>query len=102
MEPTVSWLIALLLERDWLDIKVLFLDPEIYGMKIAVKKYDGVNIEISYRKVDDNLCLYQIDYQLPPEIRKQFVGAYTVTLHNIGLELYTNGDFQLDLGYPWN
>ncbi|MEK3686083.1 hypothetical protein [Paenibacillus sp. FSL R10-2736] len=102
VEPSVSWLIALLLESDWIEMKVLFLDPELYGMKIKSKLYDGVNIDISYRKVDDNLGLYQIDYQLPPAIRRQLIGAYTVTFPNIGLELYTNGDFQLDLGFPWN
>src|SRR6266566_1164394 len=55
-----------------------------------------------YRQVSDTVGVYQGEITLPDAMRRLSIGAYTITLPVFAVAVYTNGDFQVDLGFPWN
>lgn len=106
--PESEWLIGLdvsLLKT--LDLKVIFNDPVIYGLRIELsgktaKNFAGLKFEILYQKITDDIGKYHIDLTLPDFVRHFTVGAVSVTLPLIVVDIFTNGDFKVDLGFPWN
>ncbi|GEP96971.1 hypothetical protein [Chitinophaga cymbidii] len=88
----------------YIHLAVVFYDPVMYGISISVKdgKFKDLYFEILYKKVNDNVGVYQIDLSLPDFVRQQQFGAVAVTLPSISLSVYTNGDFTIDMGFPKN
>jgi LysM repeat protein len=89
------------------NLSIIFNDPNLYGARIALagpaaKILDGLVFEVLYRRISDTIGVYQIDLTLPDKMRKFDVGAYSLTLPSLALDIYTNGDFTFDLGFPWN
>ena len=83
----------------------MFNDPVLYGLRLALDgkragKLAGLEFEILYRKVSDNLGVFHIELKLPDALRKIQAGEANITLPIIDLDVYTNGDFLLDLGFP--
>ncbi|HEX4365191.1 MAG TPA: hypothetical protein VH023_00105, partial [Rhodopila sp.] len=104
-----NWLIALhfnvLKVGDiWaVDVQLVFNDPDLYGMRLALngEKTGGLAgfvIDILYKKITDDVGLFQIDFTFPDSIRNLNFGAVSVVLPMIGVQIYTNGDFLIDLG----
>jgi len=88
----------------YINVAVIFYDPVIYGLSIGVTggQFQGLDFEILYKKVTDNVGVYQINLTLPDYVRKQNFGAVSVTLPSVSLSIYTNGDFLIDMGFPYN
>ena len=89
-----------------IDVAVIFNDPEIYGLRLALggeamKVFKGLEFEILYKKVTDSIGVYKILFTLPDKFRRFEVGAAKLTLPVLGLDIYTNGDFKVDLGFPY-
>ncbi len=89
------------------DLMIVFNDPDLYGLRIAlkgdkVKVLSGLVIDVLYKKVTDDIGCYQIEFTLPSVLRNLDFGAFAVTLPVIGLQIYTNGDFLVDFGFPYN
>jgi len=89
-------------------LEAVFLDPLIYGVAITVngangmgKIFNGLAFEILYKRISDTVGVYQIDFTLPASVRSFDVGAVSVTLPSISVEIYTNGNFLIDLGFPY-
>ncbi|MEL6134281.1 MAG: peptidoglycan-binding protein, partial [Bacteroidota bacterium] len=90
-----------------LDLQVVFNDPNLYGLRIAMagsnaKVLAGLEFEIMYKKISDSIGVYQIDFTLPTALRYLQFGAVNITLPSIGVQIYTNGDFMVDIGFPYN
>jgi len=90
-----------------LTLQIVFDDPVLYGLRIALegeaaKVFAGLDFQIMYERVSDNLGVYRAELTLPTLMRRIDVGAYSLTLPTFGVEIYTNGDFQFDIGFPWN
>lgn len=90
----------------FLSISIIFNDPIVYGLRIemsgeAAKNFAGLKFEILYQKVTDTIGKYHVDLTLPDFVRHMTVGAVSVTLPVIVVDIFTNGDFKLDLGFPW-
>lgn len=85
-------------------ISFVFNDPNLYGLAISVAKdakmLGNLNFEILYKKINDSIGMYQMDLQLPDEFRTMEFGEVSFTLPVIGIQIYTNGDFYLDFGFP--
>jgi hypothetical protein len=101
------WLIAsdLSLLSNTVSLAVVFADPELYGLRIALagekaKALAGLEFEILYRKVTDTIGVYSLELKLPDAVRQLEFGAVSVTLPIIGIEIYTNGNFRIDFGFP--
>jgi LysM repeat protein len=89
------------------DMQAVFNDPNLYGLRIAMaggkaKIFEGLDFEIMYKKISDSIGVYQIDLTLPNALRYLQFGAVNITLPSIGIEIYTNGDFMVDIGFPYN
>ena len=89
------------------ELQAVFNDPNLYGLRIAMagdkaKVLAGLDFEILYKKISDSVGLYQLNLTLPDALRYLQFGAVNVTLPSIGIQIYTNGDFLIDLGFPYN
>jgi|GEM_PF-5768341 len=88
------------------DLRIIFNDPLLYGLRIelsgpAAKQLKGLKFEILYRRVTDNIGVYHIDLTLPDALRYLQFGAVSITIPVIVLDIFTNGDFKIDVGFPW-
>ncbi|HTF06135.1 MAG TPA: LysM peptidoglycan-binding domain-containing protein, partial [Bacteroidia bacterium] len=104
-DPSVNWLIGTrFVLLNMISIDGVFYDPLLYGLGISVTdgKFKNLKFEVLYKKVSDNIGVYQILLQLPSFIRQMEFGALSITLPNIGVWIYTNGDFKIDFGFPQN
>jgi hypothetical protein len=110
-DPGSNWLIAMhfnLLKTGsvWqVDLQVVFNDPNLYGLRLAMNgsgPLAGFVIDVLYKKITDDIGLFQVDFTFPDSIRTLNFGAVSVVLPSIGVQIYTNGDFTIDLGFPYN
>ena len=108
-----NWLIAthlgvLQTAGVWaVDLQLVFNDPNLYGMRLALGSAKmgglaGLVVDILYKKITDDIGLFQIDFTFPDSIRNLNFGAVSVVLPMIGIKIYTNGDFVIDIGFPYN
>lgn len=87
------------------SLTVVFNDPVLYGLRIAlsgdkVKSFAGLDFQILYKKVTDTIGVYHIVLTLPEAFRQLQFGAVAVTLPIFKLDIYTNGNFRIDMGFP--
>lgn len=90
-----------------LDLSIIFNDPNLYALRFALdgpaaKVLAGLAFEIMYKKVSDSIGMYQAKLALPNAVRQLQFGACGVTLPNFGVQIFTNGDFLVDIGFPYN
>jgi hypothetical protein len=100
--PDGGWLILTdfkLLEI--IEIGFVFYDyTPFYSLTLNVK--DLFNFEITYTRISDSIGLFYADFSLPDSLRTFQVGAASLTLPSIGVSVYTNGNWKLDVGFPKN
>ena len=103
-----NWFIgADLTIMDAISLGLIFNDPELYGLIIAlsgpkVKSLAGLQFEILYRKINDSIGEYYLELKLPTAMRHLEMGEVSITLPVIAIAIYTNGNFEIDFGFPWN
>lgn len=108
-----NWLVAsnfgiMKVGNDWtIDLSIVFNDPNLYGLRIAMagekaKIFKGLVFEIMYKKISDSVGMYQMLLTLPDILRYLRFGVVNITLPLIGIQIYTNGDFLIDIGFPYN
>ena len=86
--------------------QLVFNDPRLYALRIALagpaaKVFAGLDFQIAYRQVSETVGVYQGELALPDAMRHLTIGGYSVTLPVFAVAVYTNGDFQVDVGFPW-
>jgi hypothetical protein len=105
-------------DRDWtigfhamiyrfIELGFAVRDPDLAGLLLDVKLEEGssqslFSVDILYRKLTEDLGVYAAEIVLPPELRNWQFGAAGITLPVIGVEIYTDGNWGIDLGYPAN
>ncbi|MCU1236178.1 MAG: putative cell-wall-anchored protein SasA motif, partial [Candidatus Solibacter sp.] len=87
------------------SMSLVFNDPDVYGLLIGLSGEKagilaGLSFEILYRKVTDKIGVYHIDLKLPDAMRQLQFGQVSITLPVITVDIYTNGDFRFDFGFP--
>lgn len=103
-----GWLIgAKFTILETVTISAIFNDPQLYGIRIAVDgpraaSFQGLEFEILYKKVTDTIGLYHIELKLPDVMRHLEFGEVSITLPIVVIDIYTNGNFRLDFGFPYN
>lgn len=105
-----GWTLGVDLEVDrMLHLQLLFHDPTLYGAVLEVSAeepplnfFKGLSLTLLYRKLDSGVGLFQTTFILPERMRHFAFGPFGVTFGTISLSVYTNGDFLLDLGFPYN
>lgn len=102
-----EWLIGLDIDlAETFRLGLLFNDPRLYGLSIALRgskagSFDGLDFQLLYKKISDSIGMFRIDLTLPIAMRSYTFGPVGLTLGVIALEIYTNGNFTVDFGYPW-
>lgn len=105
----VNWLFgADMTYRGMLRVQFVLNDPSLYGILITVKQgedsalaqFAGLSLELLYRKVTDDIGMFSAELMIPDRFKVLRFGAISVTLGRFYMEIYTNGNFYLDLGFP--
>lgn len=82
-----------------IEIGFVFYDvTPFYSLTLNVTNY--FNFEITYTKISDSIGLFYANFSLPDNLRTFQVGAASLTLPSIGVSVYTNGNWKLDVGFP--
>jgi LysM repeat protein len=103
-----QWLIGLDVSvMETVDLAVIFNDPVLYGLSIGMRgeragPLAGLKFEILYKRITDEIGMFRIELQLPEAFRHIELGQVSITLGVIVVEIYTNGNFLIDLGFPHN
>ncbi len=101
-----NWLIgARFTVAGTLRMDLIFNDPVLYGVLIQLSGekagiFAGLRFEILYRKVTDTIGVYHIELTLPDVMRHLEFGEVSITLPIITVDIYTNGNFRVDFGFP--
>lgn len=82
-------------------------DLQIYGGLIGFVEgaptfIRNFKFQVLYKPVTDDIGVFHILLQLPDYLRRWDIGKGTLTLPIIGIDIYTNGNFKLDLGFPYD
>lgn len=107
-DESAAWLVGVKFSvLETFDFQGLWNLPTLAGARIALsgeraKSLAGFEFEILYRKIAEDLGQYHIELVLPDVLRKFQAGAASVTLPIIAIEIYTDGGFKIDLGFPEN
>ncbi len=107
-DASAGWLVGIrfsVLETVYLS--AIFNDPNLYGLRIELageraKIFAGLQFEILYRKITDEIGVYHLELRLPDAMRRFELGSISITLPVVVIDIYTNGDFLIDLGFPYN
>ncbi|MEM9544893.1 MAG: LysM domain-containing protein [Bacteroidota bacterium] len=88
-------------------LAIVFNDPKLYGLLIELSgeragSLGGLKFEILYVKITDDIGVFKIELRVPDAFRQLEFGEVSITLPVIKLEIYTNGNFKVDLGFPHN
>lgn len=112
-DKSSNWMIAahfgvLQVAGIWtVDAQVVFNDPNLYGLRLTLGGAKagglaGLMVDILYKKITDDVGVFQIDFTFPDSVRNLNFGAVNVVLPQLGIKVYTNGDFFIDIGFPYN
>jgi LysM domain len=106
--PNSQWLIGLDVGLlDTVDLGFIFNDPVLYGLSIALGgeragDLAGLRFEILYKKITNDIGMFRVELRLPEAFRHIELGEVSITLGVVVVEIYTNGNFLIDLGFPYN
>ncbi|NUR27676.1 MAG: hypothetical protein HOV83_17840, partial [Catenulispora sp.] len=101
-----EWLIGLdATVAGLLDLAVVFNDPRLYGLAVGLRGQKagglaGLAFEVLYKKVSDDVGVFRVELRLPEAFRRIELGAVSVTAGLVVVEVYTDGGFLVDLGFP--
>jgi len=107
-DGTAGWLAGLdLTVLGTVSLSAVFNDPALYGLLVSLqgdraKALAGLSFEILYRKIDSTVGVYHIELKLPDGFRHIDLGEAALTLPIIDIDIYTDGSFLIDFGFPWN
>lgn len=111
-DPSHKWLIGIDLKLlEFLRLAAVFQDPSPYGLLIELDKTSGNNMagdlaglkfQVGYEKVSDSMGLYKGKVTLPAAMRELDFTTFKLTMPEIYLEIFSNGDFKIDVGFPYN
>lgn len=107
-DESAGWLVgAQFSVLETFDFAGVWNLPQLAGARIKLrgeraKSLAGFEFEILYRRVSDTLGVYHLELVLPDVLRRFQAGIASVTLPVITLDVYTDGGFLVDLGFPRN
>jgi hypothetical protein len=82
-----------------LEFGVVFVDPSLYSLKLTIAFLEWT-IEITYHKLSDDLGVFVAEIPPPSQWLTQNLGQVSIDLPTVVISVYTNGDFELDAGFP--
>jgi hypothetical protein len=107
-DPSSQWMIGLdCTVMDTVALQLVLHDPDLYGILVALKgskagSLAGLSIELLYKKVTADIGVFHVRLQIPDAFRQIMLGPVSVTLGIITVDIFTNGNFKVDFGFPHN
>lgn len=101
-----KWLFGLEAELvGTVRLAAILYDPHLYGALLELSgeragSLAGLRAELVYRKITDQIGEFSLDLQVPDRFRNWEFGEVSVTLGLIHVDVYTNGNFRVDVGFP--
>lgn len=104
-----GWLFGFDLKlSDLFRIRALLYSPKLYGAILEVEAseksplamFNGLLFELFYKKISDSTGMFHCRMVVPERFADVELGMLAVHLGEFLLEVYTNGSFYLDLGFP--
>ena len=88
-----------------IDLSAVFNDPYLYGLLLELGgdvagSLAGLKFELLYKRITDNLGVFKVVLRVPDAFRQLELGEVSITLPIIKVDIYTNGNFKVDLGFP--
>jgi hypothetical protein len=102
------WLAGLdLTVMEMLSLAAVFHDPDIYGLVVSLAgpkagSLAGFRFEVLYKRISGDIGVFKAVFRMPEAFRQLQFGIVSITLGVVSVEIYTNGDFKVDLGFPKN
>jgi len=92
---------------ETLSLSAVFYDPHLYGALIEVSgerggSLKGLRFELMYRRITDSIGEFSVDLRVPDAFRNWEFGSVSVTLGILHVDIYTNGNFRVNAGFPAN
>jgi hypothetical protein len=103
---TGNWMIGLEATLfSTLSLGIVFADPRFYGLHIGLAgekagKLDGLGFDVLYSKVTDTIGVYHIALELPAAYREFKFGQLGITAPVVVVDVFSNGDYRVDVGFP--
>lgn len=104
-----NWLFGAEFKIDALKVGIVLNDPTLYGLMVTVEPntgvlstFAGLYLELLYKKITESISMFKAILMLPDKFRTIQLGAVTIKLGLVSFEVYTNGSFYIDLGFPHN
>lgn len=96
--------------NNMVRLNLVLNDPYLYGLLVTVQgkkgsvleSFDGLGIELMCKKVNETVYMFRGELIVPTKYRTFQLGAISLTLGTIRVDIYTNGGFCVDLGFPYN
>jgi len=107
-DRTSTFLLGLEMElMKMISLDLVFNDPYLYGILIQLsgeraKSLAGLRFELLYKRITDDIGVFKIELRVPDAFRQLEFGAVSITLPVIKVDIYTNGNFKVDMGFPRN
>lgn len=107
-DPSSQWMFGIdITVMDTVSVGIVLHDPDLYGLVLSLKGSDagalaGLSFELLYKKVTDDIGVFRVRLQIPDAFRQINLGYVSITLGVITVDIFTNGNFMIDLGFPHN
>ncbi|HEX2211068.1 MAG TPA: LysM domain-containing protein, partial [Longimicrobium sp.] len=107
-DPASQWLLGIdVTVMETVSLGIVLNDPALYGLVVQLAgaragSLAGLRFELLYRRVTDDVGVFRVELRVPDAFRQLDVGPLSFTLGIVAVDVYTNGDFRVDLGFPWN
>lgn len=101
-----QWLIGLdVTLMGTVSVGLVMHDPDLYGILIGLRgpsagTLSGFSFELIYKKVTNDIGVFHVRLQVPDVFRQLEFGLVQITLGIITVDVFTNGNFKIDLGFP--
>lgn len=94
--------------NETVNVRLVMNEPKLYGIRAVVQAkeggpmaaFDGFGMELLYRKISETTGMFRGEALVPKKYRSFQLGVFSLTLGVISVEIYTNGGFYIDLGFP--
>lgn len=92
---------------ETVQVALVFNDPRLYGLFVALDgeragALAGLRFEVLYKKLPSGVGMFRTELRVPDHFRRIEFGEVSIGLGTIVVEVYTNGNFLVDLGFPHN
>lgn len=107
-DPSSQWMFGIdITVMGTVSVGIVLHDPDLYGLVLSLAGPDagslaGLSFELLYKKVTDDVGVFRVRLQVPDAFRQINLGYLSITLGIITVDIFTNGNFMVDLGFPHN